>query len=128
MTLTAIDQKLQTPARGRWRLAVPVSGVVAVFVVHVLAFTDAARFQSRADLGHLTFGAPLGWLTQDQSALAPPGPGTTGFLSPWEHPVSVDLVPLLLNVGLLTAALLIGWFCLGAARHRLSRQGARSTA
>jgi len=128
VTITAIDQDLQTPARGRWKLAVPVSGVLAVFVVHVLAFADAAKFQSRAELGQLTFGAPLSWLSQEQSALDPPGPGTTGILSPLEHPVSVELIPLTLNVGVLTAALLIGWFCLGAARRRLSRSGARSSA
>jgi hypothetical protein len=103
---------------GRWSVAVPFSFVAALVVNAVLTFMDTARFRTESELNTLTFGSPLGWLTQDQSALDPPFPGSATLSSPLEHPVAVALVPLVLNIALVMVVLLAAWAAIRALRTR----------
>jgi hypothetical protein len=56
------------------------------------------------------FGYPLGWLAQDQSRYDQPFPWNTSFTSPWENPTSVELGPLMIDVLVVYAVLVVGWF------------------
>jgi hypothetical protein len=93
-----------------------MSFVIALVTVNLLAFRDTARFRDESEVSSLTFGLPLGWLQQDQSAFDRPFPGTTTFSSPWEHPFSVEFVPLLLDSALVMSLLLVAWLVVRAVR------------
>ena len=102
-----------------WRAAallIPAAATVTL----VLGLFDRVTVASHAALARLTFGHPLAWLSQDQSSLEPPIPATMRFVSPWEHPASVALVPLLLDVLIACAVLLAGLLAVRFVRARLS--------
>ena len=98
--------------------------VPAAVVVHALA--DNTEADSRAGLGRVAFGGPLGWLTQDQSSLDPRFPYRASVLSPWEHPLGVAVLPLLVDVGVVATVLAVmlvaRWLAFRAVRAHESHQ------
>lgn len=67
-------------------------------VVLVTALTDQVLVSSRADQRSVEFGWPLVWVQQDQSSYDPPFPTHLGLSSPWEHPTSISLGAVLVDV------------------------------
>jgi hypothetical protein len=112
----------RTGWRRRWVVAVAASCCASFVLTLLLAFTDSVQVAGDPEMGQVTFGTPFGWLTQDQSALDPPFPWRAEFVSPWEHPVTVDLLPLLANLILLMGALICVWLVLASWwARRISR-------
>jgi hypothetical protein len=74
----------QAPARNRaWSALVPVLlALVAVGITFATALIDHATVVSRSGLGHVGFGLPLVWLSQDQSSLDPSLPMNATLISP----------------------------------------------
>jgi hypothetical protein len=95
---------------------------VSFVLTLVLALTDTVQVAGESEQSQVTFGAPFGWLTQGQSALDPPFPWKAELVSPWEHPVTVDMLPLLANLILFTGALIGVWLVLASLwARRISR-------
>src|SRR4051794_10114898 len=94
-----VGGNVDSPQRGRphagW--APVLLAVVAVATTFALALVDHVTISRRSGLGQVGFGIPFAWLTQDQSALDQPFPLDASFDSPWEHPTSVAVVPLVLD-------------------------------
>jgi hypothetical protein len=101
-------------------LAPAVLALVAVGVTLATALLNQETIAGRSDLGRARFGLPLDWLVQDQSSLDPPFPFDATFISPWEYPASVALFPLVFDVLVVYAVLLVGLFVLRFSRSRLS--------
>ena len=98
-----------TPESGAWRrhrraikAAVLVSSSAAIVVALVVASRSTAY--TADDMRHLEFGLPVSWITQDQYLNPPSFPYQAQFLSPWEHPIAVNAVALVLNVLVLSLA------------------------
>lgn len=73
------------------------------------ALLDRTTAHSHHALAELSFGRPLGWLLQDQSSADPPLPDRRVFASPWENPTGVDALPLMLDLALVLAFLILLW-------------------
>ena len=99
-------------------------------VVLVTAFTDQVLVSSKADQRSVEFGWPLVWVHQDQSWYDPPFPTHVGLSSPWEHPTSVSVGALLVDVlfvfAVVSAVVLLAAALMITLERR--RVGARSTA
>jgi hypothetical protein len=100
-----------------------VALVLDMFVVLTFTMFDRVQVSGSRDLAGVHFGAPLNWVTQQQS-IDPPMPGTTTFLSPWEHPADVAWLPLLANLALIAAAAAVAIYVVHAALT--NTRGARS--
>jgi hypothetical protein len=74
------------------------------------ALVDRDTVTAHGGLGRVTFGYPLGWLSQNQTALDPAFPAKLSAGSPWENPTSVAFAPLVGDVLIVSAVLLGGWF------------------
>lgn len=110
------------PASGVWRSPAIRAVVLAVSsAVIVVALLLASRSTARTadDMRHLEFGSPLSWITQDQYLNPPSFPYEAQLLSPWEHPVAVNAVALVLNLLVLSLAV---WLVLLAWRGLTSRR------
>lgn len=94
---------------------VVVSAVVAV----ALVFASRSTVHTAEDMRHLEFGLPVGWVTQDQHLNPPSFPYQAQFLSPWEHPTTVNAAALVLNLLVLSLAL---WLVSRAWRGLTSRR------
>ena len=66
-----------------------------------------------------TFGYPFDWLAQNRTASDPPFPATLSPASPWENPTSVALGRLLVDVLVVYAVLVVGWFVGRSAMRRI---------
>jgi hypothetical protein len=62
--------------------------VAGAVMVIALAWTDTALVTNASELGDVTFGWPLAWVSQDLTALDPLLPADMGMNSPWEHPIT----------------------------------------
>jgi len=83
-----------TPRRGVVAAAI---GLLTFLFVLLLMLLDRAQVQTQQELAHVAFGMPLNWVTQTQG-LDPPLPFSTQFISPWENPTDIALLPLALNL------------------------------
>ena len=83
--------------------------LVATLVAFIAALVDRPTVTAHGALGRVTFGYPLGWLAQDQTALDPSLPARLSPTSPWENPTSVTFGPLLVDVLVIYAVLLVVW-------------------
>lgn len=105
----------------RTAATVVASGVVTV----VLLFASRTTAHAPADMGNLELGLPLAWATQDQSSLDPPSfPHEAFFVSPWEHPTTVDLPILLVDLLIVSAILwllVLAWGGFSARRRGLAQ-------
>jgi hypothetical protein len=111
-------------SRTRWGLLAALASLAYVSLasasVVVMAVHQRATVTSRHGLAHLTFGWPLAWLAQDQTAYDPPFPWTTGFRSPWNNPTSVDGLALLTDLAVACAPLAVGFLIVLVRRRRAS--------
>ncbi|CAN5412980.1 hypothetical protein BH09ACT12_BH09ACT12_15170 [soil metagenome] len=80
---------------------------------------DRAQVQRAEGLGHVEFGMPLNWVTQNQS-LDPPLPYSASLSSPWENPTSVQFLPLAIDLVLVAALLTVCWLLLRAVQAKRS--------
>jgi hypothetical protein len=71
-----------------WLLAGLLGLVVAFAIVLALTWSQTVNVTAPAQQKALTFGWPLGWVTQDLSSMDPPMPYDMSMGSPWEHPVT----------------------------------------
>jgi hypothetical protein len=96
----------------KWLDVVALSGLalVAALATFIAALFDHVTVAAQDGLSRVVFGYPLGWLAQDQSGHSPPFPANTSFISPWENPTSVELGPLMVDVLVVYAILVGGWF------------------
>ncbi|MFT4084003.1 MAG: hypothetical protein QM638_15610 [Nocardioides sp.] len=96
-------------SRGRLRpsgvLAAGVILLVSSGIVLISPLLGHVTLLDRSDQRAVAFGWPFAWLHQDQRAVDPPFPTTTGFYSPLENPTSLSWVMLLLDVAVVVAAL-----------------------
>jgi hypothetical protein len=137
ITVVAQSSAPSDPALRPWPrcgIAAAALTVVSLIAIGGLAVADTARVTSHDALRSVGFGRPFNWLIQDQTSLDPPSyPRDQPLVSPWEHSVTVDLVPLLMNVALTVGVLIGFWMAicgwhLGARRKpgqrtRISRSG-----
>jgi hypothetical protein len=108
----------------RWGIAAPVLTAVSLIVISALAVADTARVTSQDALRSVRFGRPFNWLIQDQTSMDPPSyPRDQPFVSPWEHSVTINVLPLLMNIAL-TMVILIGFWL--AIRGMASRRKAQT--
>ncbi|HST86633.1 MAG TPA: hypothetical protein VLL08_33150 [Kineosporiaceae bacterium] len=118
--ITNSDAGPAVERRHRPRLgAVAVFGGLTFLIVVLLTLLDRAQVQTQQELEHVAFGMPLNWVTQTQS-LDPPLPYSTEFLSPWENPSHIDLLPLALNMIILGLVLAGIWSAVASMRSRPS--------
>lgn len=107
----------------RWRGATAlaaVSGVVLLGVLGVvvlaLLLVDRVTVRTAGDLGSVHLGLPCAWVHQEQG-VDPPLPWRAGLLSPWEHPTTLSVLPLLADLVLVGAVVVAAWW--------LGRRGVR---
>lgn len=103
-------------------LVAPALTLVAVVVVVMTALRDSAVVTGEKGLRSVSFGRPLDWLTQDQSAHDPPFPHRATPNSPWENPTGVDVLPFLVEVLGVLAVLVAGWLVVGSLVRRLQQR------
>ena len=110
--VTFVDSAQRVSVTRRWRGAAALAGLalVSALVASVVALFDHVTVANLDGLSRVAFGYPLKWLTQDQSALDPPFPARTSPASPWENPTSVEVGPLIVDVLVVYAVLVTGWF------------------
>lgn len=102
---------LSHAARGDWRrraVGVAVLVVLSAVVAVALLFASRVTAHTAADMGHLEFGLPVSWVTQDQYLSPTSFPYVAQFLSPWEHPTAISAAALILNVLVLSLGLWVG--------------------
>jgi hypothetical protein len=98
--------------------------LVAAPVAFLAALIDRTTVTSHEALGRVMFGYPLDWLAQNQTAMDPPFPATLSPASPWENPTSFALGPLIVDVLVVYAVLLVIWL-VGRSVPRWIRAAAR---
>ena len=111
------DTETSVEPRHRPRVAVAaaVIGGLDLVVVALLMLLDKVEVQTEQGLGHVAFGMPLNWVTQDQG-LDPPVPYSATFASPWENPTALEWLPLVLNVVIVGLVLAGVWRVVVALR------------
>mgnify|MGYP001273022741 CR=1 FL=1 len=96
------------------------SGVIAV----LLLFASRSPVATAAELGHVELGLPLAWVAQDQSYFNPPTfPREASFVTPWEHPITISVPMLLVNVVIISAML---WLISQAWRRLANRRATQA--
>lgn len=110
---------------GVWRrLAVTVSSGAIITVL--LLFASRSTVDTMSELTSVELGLPLAWTTQDQSYFSPAAfPYQASFVSPWEHPTTVNLPMLLADLLVVSGAL---WVLGLAWRRARSAPGRRHPA
>ena len=73
---------------------------LAISAVVVLGspFLRPATVADRAGQRDVAWGSPVAWVHQDQTSLSPSLPTHTGLLSPWQHPTTVSVGGLLVDL------------------------------
>lgn len=99
--------------RPRVALAGAAIGALDVALVALLLFLDKVQVQSQQELARVGLGMPLNWVTQKQG-IDPPLPWRAGFLSPWENPTTIAVLPLFVNLVIVGSVLAGVWFGLQA--------------
>lgn len=116
-------------SNARRRTALGAATVISSGIITVmLLFVSRSTAYTPSDLRTLELGLPLAWVIQDQSYFDPSSfPYQASFVSPWEHPMTVNLPLMLVNL-LIVAGLLwllvLGWVRF-SGRRRVARQNAR---
>jgi hypothetical protein len=110
--MTLVDSSDRVLLSPRWRVFSALAGLAlaAALVAFMATFIDRAWVTGHGGLARVTFGYPLGWLAQNQTALDPSFPARLSPAAPWENPTSVAFGPLLVDVLVVYAVLLVGWF------------------
>ena len=103
--------------RHRSRVGFPSAVIAALdlLVIALLVLADKVEVQTGQGLGHVAFGMPLSWVTQDQT-LDPSLPYGAGFASPWENPTTNEGLPLVLDVVIVGLVLAGVWRAVLALR------------
>jgi hypothetical protein len=86
-----------------WKLS---ALLIASVIVLVVTLNQSTSVSSVSEQAALDFGWPLAWITQDQTAFAPPMPHVASLASPLEHPFDIDELMLGLDVVLVWLACL----------------------
>jgi len=84
-----------------WKLS---ALLIASVIVLVVTLNQSTSVHSLSEQAALDFGWPLAWITQDQTAFAPPMPHVASLASPLEHPYDIDELMLVLDVVLVWLA------------------------
>lgn len=109
VTDVADGATVETPAGRPRRRPPPASVVVAlalIFSVAAVVVSPLLGATNGSDPLDVRYGLPIAWVHQDQSALGPPHPSETWFVSPWERPTTFSAVAFLLDVVIVLAAVL----------------------
>ncbi len=108
-------------SNARRRTALGAATVISSGIITVLLlFVSRSTAYTPSDLRTLELGLPLAWVIQDQSYFDPSSfPYQASFVSPWEHPMTVNL---LIVAGVLWL-LVLGWARFSGRRR--VRQNAR---
>ncbi|MCW2796704.1 hypothetical protein [Nocardioides sp.] len=122
------DAERERP-RGRrvvlWLVAALLTFAVAGSIVVLSPLWQAVQVSRSGQLRALTYGWPFGWLTQDQSAMNPRLPVEVSVISPWEHPVDVGWVTLMLDLAVLWVPLVLAGFVADRALRGAQPKGTR---
>lgn len=98
---------------------IAMSGLIMV----ALLFASRSTANTAADMRNLELGLPLAWTIQDQSYFNPPSfPHEVSFASPWEHPTTVNVPAMLINMLIVSAILwlmILAWQRLSVRNRRL---------
>ena len=97
----------------RWRGATALAAVAGVVVsgavVLALLLVDRVTVRTAGELASVRLGLPFAWVQQEQT-IDPPLPWRAGLLSPWEHPTTLSVLPLLADLVLVGAVLGAAWW------------------
>jgi hypothetical protein len=110
--MTFVDASGRQSVRTRSRGISALAGLalVAALVAVMAALVDRATVTGQGALGQVAFGYPRGWLYQNRTGLDPSFPAQVRAASPWENPTRVAPGPLIGDVLIVYAVLLVGWF------------------
>lgn len=107
----------------RFSLRAVATIVMSGVIVVTLLFASRSTANTAADMRNLELGIPLAWTIQDQSYFNPSSfPHEVSFVSPWEHPTTVNVPAMLVNILIVAAILwllILAWQRLSVRNRRV---------
>lgn len=72
--------------------------LIATLLVLLSPFFCKSSVSNSEELKHAAFGLPLSFVNQDLSSFNPPFPYVMSMSSPWENPISINLLSLIASL------------------------------